>query len=90
MREGAGGGDKLTEEKDLCRLLALLDEFLGFLQLLVNLSGNPGRLCLFVTRCARSSSVSSGGGMKAAAKGSLVQRRLETAFMRRGRKRRET
>lgn len=42
------------------------------------------------TRFTRSSSVSSGGGMRAAAKGSLALRRLETAFMGGGEKQLET
>ena len=45
---GGGEGDGLTKEKNLYRLLTLLDEFLGLLQAFVNLSGNPGGLCLLV------------------------------------------
>lgn len=46
---GGGGEDEgLTKEENLYRLLTLLDEFLGLLQVLVNLSGNPGGLCLLV------------------------------------------
>lgn len=45
-----GPGDeeraKLTKEEDLCGLLPLFDEFLGFLQTFVDLPGFPGRLFL--------------------------------------------
>lgn len=39
---------KLTEKKYLCRLLTLFDEFLGFLETFVNLSGNSGGLFLLL------------------------------------------
>lgn len=46
MRGGGGERVKLTEEKDLCRLLALFDKFLGFLETQVDLSGNSSGLFL--------------------------------------------